>query len=74
MIEIETKEIKFPKVKIKEESWTQAPHTRVMPEQFVVLTMNDNKFSHIVTGKKIPTDLKVGLDPEKYTAWASVSE
>ena len=59
--------IKFPDVEIKETSWSTAPRTKVMPDRFVVLTMQGNTFSHIVVGDKLPEEpLKVGLDPQKF--------
>ena len=58
--------LNFPEVAIKESSWTEAPHSRVMPDRFVVIAMKGSRFEHIKVGKKIPTNLKLGVDPNKF--------
>ncbi|MBX3252644.1 MAG: hypothetical protein KF862_00780 [Chitinophagaceae bacterium] len=48
---------------IKEGVWTKAPHTYVLPERFAVITINNNRFQHIVVGNKVPDNLQLGPDP-----------
>jgi len=58
----------FPDVAMKEGSWTQVPHSKVMPDRFVVLTMSQNgEFRHLVAGKPLPPErLIVGINPETF--------
>ncbi len=58
----------FPKVTIKSGSWTAAPYSSIMPEQFVVVTMtHDGNYKHLVAGKPLPSEkLIVGLDPDTF--------
>lgn len=48
---------------LKENVWSQAPHTKVLPERFAVLTIKNNRFQHIVVGNKVPENLQLGPDP-----------
>lgn len=57
----------FPTVEIKEQSWTEAPHSRVMPDRFVVLAMRDGVFRYMEAGSALPSgELVVGLDPATF--------
>ncbi|HKZ36227.1 MAG TPA: hypothetical protein VJ184_01160, partial [Chryseolinea sp.] len=57
----------FPEVQTKESSWTAAPHANVMPDRFVVITVRDGVYKHLVAGKPLPPDkLIVGLDPKSF--------
>lgn len=57
----------YPDVATKVEGWTIAPHSRVMPDRFVVLTKVGNTFRHITVGNRLVGErLQVGLDPEKF--------
>lgn len=50
----------------KAEQWTKAPQAKGLPDRFVVLTMNGNKFTHIITTNAVDQDLKLGLDPQNF--------
>ncbi|MEM9917753.1 MAG: hypothetical protein AAF990_06635 [Bacteroidota bacterium] len=56
----------FPRVSTKAKEWSQAPHSRVLPDRFVVLTMNGNEYTHIAVGNPLPERLNVGLDPSNF--------
>lgn len=67
VIRQEVEEDLFPEVSLKDESWTEAPHSRVMPDRFAVLTMRGEQFIHIAVGNPLPADrLVVGLDPATF--------
>jgi hypothetical protein len=53
----------FPAVVPKDGPWTQAPHARTLPNQFVAIGIRDGQVKHIVVGEPIPTSLLLGLDP-----------
>jgi hypothetical protein len=53
----------FPKVQTKAAAWTRAPHCRVLPDRFVVLTLRGGEVTHVVVGQPIG-EIKVGLDPD----------
>ena len=53
----------FPTVPIKDASWTQVPHSRVMPDKFVVITMRDAVYRHIKVSEAIPANIPVGIHP-----------
>jgi hypothetical protein len=57
----------FSTVNHKDNSWTTAPHTYMMPDQFVAVTMKDNKFLHVVAGNKINQHVQLGLDPALFS-------
>lgn len=44
--------------------WEKAPHTRVLPDRFVVRMYNGTSFRE-VTGNDIPAHLQVGIDPQE---------
>jgi hypothetical protein len=52
----------FPTPAIKASSWTQMPHSRVMPDRFVVRLYTGGNFREVV-GNSIPDPLPVSLDP-----------
>ncbi|WP_221392470.1 hypothetical protein [Dyadobacter sp. NIV53] len=53
----------FGDVPVKESSWTSLPHSRVMPGQFVVLTMRNGNYRHAQVTNVIPENLVVGVHP-----------
>lgn len=53
----------YKQPELKPQAWTSAPHTNVLPERFVVITLKDGEFQHVVVGNKIPDQLQLGLDP-----------
>ncbi|MEM6272565.1 MAG: hypothetical protein AAF998_24345 [Bacteroidota bacterium] len=53
---------RYPVVSEKEEAWTQAAHSFVMPDKFVVAAYRGTT-RKIVVGNTIPSDLQVGIDP-----------
>ena len=65
--------IQFPKedtIDTKEQSWTQAPKTYIMPDRFVLTgyqttshTTNDEDIAFQIIGNQIPSPLIVGPDP-----------
>jgi hypothetical protein len=56
----------FPTPSLKAQDWSTAPHTRILPDRFVVLTLQGNQYRHVVVGQPIPSRLNVGLDPQKF--------
>jgi hypothetical protein len=56
----------FPdNIKTKDNQWSKAPRSTVMPDRFVFLGMNgDKKFTHIKVGNVVPNPLIVGINPE----------
>lgn len=57
----------FPNVPQKSDDWTQAPHSKVMPDRFVVILKNGQTYHHIKVGKPLPSSgIKVGLNPDKF--------
>ncbi|MFC5412201.1 hypothetical protein ACFPMF_22945 [Larkinella bovis] len=52
---------------LKQQSWTAAPHTNVLPERFAVITRKNGQFQHIVVGNKVPAQLPLGLDPALFS-------
>lgn len=57
----------FPEVTIKDQNWTEAPHSRVMPDRFVVAALRNGEFLYLETGNTLPADkLIVGLDPSTF--------
>jgi hypothetical protein len=53
----------FPEVQVKDSSWTQVPHSRVMPDKFVVITMRNGVYRHIQATEVIPQNIAVGIHP-----------
>ena len=55
----------FPdNIETKDGTWSEAPKSTVMPDRFVFLGMNGDKFTHTKVGKAIPNPLIVGINPE----------
>jgi hypothetical protein len=65
--EMDAAPLEYITPEIKQQAWTTAPHTNVLPDRFVVLTIKNNKFEHIVVGNKIPDQLQLGMDPARFT-------
>jgi hypothetical protein len=66
---IETKEVDsiFPNILLKEKTWSKAPHSRVMPNRFVVGAMRNGSFRYLEAGKELGNqELIVGLDPSTF--------
>lgn len=59
---VDTKDA-FPEVEIKDSTWTQVPHSRVMPDKFVVLTMRNGIYRHIQATEAVPPGIAVGIHP-----------
>lgn len=53
----------FPEPAPNESAWSRAPHTRVMPDCFVVTAYIGGAKMHEVTGRPIPDPLVLGPDP-----------
>ncbi|MFN8499165.1 MAG: hypothetical protein U0641_15050 [Anaerolineae bacterium] len=54
---------RFPAPPTKAESWTRAPMTRLLPNQWIVLGYRGGRLVVIVTGAAIPDVLPTGPDP-----------
>jgi hypothetical protein len=52
-----------PPAVYKTGSWTQAPHSRIMPDKFVVTAYAGGRPVYEKTGKLVPDDLQMGPDP-----------
>ena len=55
-------EPEFPEHMRKEGSFSQAPHTRVMPDRFIARLYNGSQWREVV-GKPIPASVNLGIDP-----------
>jgi len=55
--------IVFPGVATKAQAWAKTPGSVALPDRFVVATINGGQVQHFVTGRTIPADLALGLDP-----------
>ena len=55
--------IVFPDVATKTQAWAKTPGSVALPDRFVVATINGGQVQHFVTGRTIPADLALGLDP-----------
>lgn len=53
----------FPALTPKPASWSAQPHTKVMPDRFVVRVYNNSTTYREITGSLVPSPLPVGLDP-----------
>lgn len=67
LADLGTAPLEYITPEIKQQAWTKAPHTNVLPDRFVVLTIKNNQFQHIVAGNKIPDQLQLGMDPARFT-------
>lgn len=54
---------RFPSLPTKADSWMRAPHTRVLPNQWIVLGYKNGQLVVNVKGGVIPDTLSVGPDP-----------
>lgn len=57
----------FPEIdpdELTSEAWSRAPHTRVMPDRFVVMTFAGGERIHEVVGEPVPDPLVLGPDPQ----------
>ena len=57
---------KFPTVKRRDSDWTVTPHSKVLPNRFVVITVSNSEFRHVVVGNPVPEDLPLGMDPNLF--------
>lgn len=57
----------FPQIATKTEVWTVAPHTYVLPERFVAITMQSGRFVHVVVSNKVNKQLQMGPNPEMFS-------
>lgn len=55
--------LKFPDVFYRDKEWTEAPHTKVMPERFAVVTVRNGAYVHVAVGEQVPAKLQVGVNP-----------
>jgi len=55
--------IVFPEVQTKAQAWIRPPGSVALPERFVVATINGGQIQHFVTGRTVPRDLALGLNP-----------
>jgi hypothetical protein len=53
----------FPAIDLRETTWSQAPHTRIMPDRFVVRLHNIYGYREVI-GENIPDTLHLGIDPK----------
>jgi hypothetical protein len=57
-------ELQFPNIEVtKPDNWTEAPHSVVMPDRFVLMAYRGGKVVHTVVGKQIKDRLIVGPAP-----------
>ncbi|MCZ6820656.1 MAG: hypothetical protein O7G31_14385 [Calditrichaeota bacterium] len=64
----EPSDLNFPEIDedaLKQESWSRAPRTQMMPDRFVVMTVSDGEITHELVAKQIPDPLFLGPDPAK---------
>lgn len=59
------KPVRFPSPKLKEESWTRAPHTYVLPNFWTVLGYKDGRLVVNVRGRAIDDTLATGPNPSR---------
>lgn len=55
-------EPEFTGLVLKPESWTEAPHTRVLPDRFIIRTYRGNEIKDFV-GNPLPDQLTLGFKP-----------
>ncbi len=53
----------FPALDNRENTWSEAPHSRIMPERFVVRLYSKGNYREVV-GNNIPEPLQLGIDPQ----------
>lgn len=54
----------FPDIDLRETAWNQAPHSRIMPDRFVVRLYNFFGTYREVIGENVPDTLQLGIDPK----------
>jgi|APLak6261663543_1056040.scaffolds.fasta_scaffold00221_6 hypothetical protein len=59
------KPIRFPSPAEKDDAWTRAPETRVMPNQWIALGYKNRRLVVNVKGKEIPDILATGPNPSQ---------
>ena len=65
---------RFPSLTTKDEAWTRAPHTRVLPNHWIVLGYANGRLIVNANGREIPDQLSTGPDPKASTAPTSVPD
>lgn len=60
-------EPEFPIVAQRDSTWTQAPHSRIMPDRFVARLYHGSAYREVV-GEVVPDPLPLGIDPKSSTA------
>ena len=55
--------LEFPNVRLKESTWSRAPQSTVLPKRFVIVAVSGDRVAHLIAGKEIPDDIKLGIDP-----------
>ena len=56
--------LQFPKFDVaKPDSWTEAPHSRVMPDRFVLMLFRGGKAVHTIVGNQVDDIVVVGPAP-----------
>jgi|GEM_PF-1990353 len=53
----------FPTASSRESTWSQAPHTRVMPDRYVARLYTGTAFREVI-GNNVPDPLQLGIDPQ----------
>ncbi len=64
----EVEDLQFPEFDVetlKQESWSRAPCSRVMPDKFVVMTFSGDQNVHTEIGNLIPDPLYLGPEPQR---------
>lgn len=56
--------VELPSMDPKAGAWTTAASSTVLPDRYVVVTVAGDRVTHVVVGKPVPADLKLGLDPD----------
>src|SRR5262249_33321179 len=55
--------VTFPTVETKQTAWSKAPHTRVLPDRFVLIAFEGSNASIVEVSNPLPSTLVVGPDP-----------
>jgi hypothetical protein len=53
----------YPTLAVKPASWSQQPHSKVLPDRFVVRVYNNSNTYREVVGSLVPSPLPVGFNP-----------
>lgn len=65
----EVEDLQFPEFDeeiLKQDSWSRAPRSKVMPDRFVVMSFSGGKKIHEKIGNLIPDPLYLGPEPQRY--------